>query len=87
MGVQLSPEGKGGASVTSSAQERVAKVTSGDSGGSLPLMLGTAPRKMCTTSVSPLCFQLPQTPAPLPVPCSPNDVSHGYVTVKVSRGG
>nr|XP_012999013.1 bifunctional epoxide hydrolase 2 isoform X1 [Cavia porcellus] len=26
--------------------------------------------------------QLPQTPAPLPVPCSPNDVSHGYVTVK-----
>lgn len=30
-------------------------------------------------------FQLLKTAAPLPTPCSPNDVSHGYVPIKVSE--
>jgi hypothetical protein len=34
-------------------------------------------------SLWPSYFQFPE--APLPVPCNPNDVSHGYVTVKVSQ--
>lgn len=30
-------------------------------------------------------FQLLETAAPLPTPCNPSDVSHGYVPIKVSK--
>lgn len=31
------------------------------------------------------CLQLLNTPAPLPTCCNPSDMSHGYVTIKVSQ--
>lgn len=77
-------------SVTGKTEEATAQVICGPTSGASTLgfcKLKLLMEESCShfSHCTSPTFQLLETAAPLPTPCNPSDVSHGYVPIKVSK--